>query len=170
MRREFRDRGLPEDLAYLPHVESSFNTHAYSKYGAAGMWQFMRATGRRFLKVNYVVDERLDPLTATRAAAQLLKDNHKLLGTWPLAITAYNHGEVGMQRAVRKMGTKDIVAIIERYKGRSFGFASRNFYPQFLAARRVARSWRAHFGMFRCRLPKWARQERATRRAARNCG
>ena len=141
--------GVPGDLAYLPHVESSFNTHAYSKYGAAGMWQFMPATGRRYLEVGYVLDERLDPILGTWAAGRLLKDNYALLGTWPLAITAYNHGEAGMRRAVRKLGTTDIVQILEKYDGRAFGFASRNFYAQFLAARKIARSYEQHFGPLR---------------------
>ena len=108
MRAVFRHLGLPEDLAYLPHVESSFNVEAYSKYGAAGLWQFMRSTGRRYLTINYVVDERLDPAIATRAAARLLRDNYTALKSWPLAITAYNHGAAGMRRAKRKLGTDDI--------------------------------------------------------------
>ena len=146
MRAIFRDLGLPEDLAYLPHVESSFNLRAYSKYGAAGVWQFMRSTGRRYLTINYIIDERLDPIRATRAAAQLLRDNYKSLGSWPLAITAYNHGEAGMRRAKRTLGTDDIAVIAEKYRGRTFGFASRNFYAQFLAARKIARSYTSFFG------------------------
>jgi len=146
MRAHFREQRLPEDLAYLPHVESSFNVHAYSKYGAAGAWQFMRGTGRRFMKVDYVVDERLDPITATHAAARLLRENYGLLGNWPLALTAYNHGAAGMNRAVKKLGTSRIDVIIERYQSPSFGFASRNFYAQFLAARRIVRSYESYFG------------------------
>jgi membrane-bound lytic murein transglycosylase D len=146
MRAIFRDMGLPEDLAYLPHVESSFNVRAYSKYGAAGVWQFMRGTGRRFMKVDYVVDERLDPITATRAAGRLLRENYDLLRTWPLALTAYNHGAAGMNRAVQRLGTRDIAEIVARYDGRTFGFASRNFYAQFLAARRVMRTHESYFG------------------------
>ena len=146
MRAHFRDQGLPEDLAFLPHVESSFNVHAYSKYGAAGAWQFMRGTGKRFMKVDYVVDERLDPITSTRAAARLLRENYGVLGSWPLALTAYNHGAAGMNRAVRKLGTSRIDVIVERYDSPSFGFASRNFYAQFLAARRIVRSYESYFG------------------------
>ena len=91
--------GLPAEIAALPHVESSFDPAAYSKVGAAGLWQFMRSTGRRFMRVDNSVDERLDPFRATEAAAQLLSYNYRLLGTWPLAITAYNHGAEGMLRA-----------------------------------------------------------------------
>jgi membrane-bound lytic murein transglycosylase D len=146
MRAHFRDRGMPEDLAYLPHVESSFNVHAYSKYGAAGIWQFMRSTGKRFMQVDYVVDERLDPVTATNAAARLLRENYGALGSWPLALTAYNHGAAGMNRAVKKLGTSRIDVIVARYDSPSFGFASRNFYAQFLAARRILRAYESYFG------------------------
>ena len=146
MRAIFRDLGLPVDLAYLPHVESSFNLRAYSKYGAAGVWQFMRSTGRRYMTISYTIDERLDPIRATRAAAELLRDNYKSLGSWPLAITAYNHGDGGMRRAKRRLGTDDIAVIIARYHSRTFGFASRHFYPQFLAARKIVRSYPSYFG------------------------
>jgi membrane-bound lytic murein transglycosylase D len=145
MKDVFRGQGLPEDLAYLPHVESSFNVHAYSKYGAAGPWQFMRSTGRRFLRIDYVVDERLDPMKSTRAAARLLRENYAVLGNWPLALTAYNHGTGGMARAKRQLGTDRIDVIIEGYRSRSFGFASRNFYAQFLAARAILNRWPSHF-------------------------
>ena len=88
----FAERGLPPELAALPHVESSFDPTAYSKVGAAGLWQFMPATGRRYLRIDDAVDERLDPFRATEAAAQLLDFNYRFLGSWPLALTAYNHG------------------------------------------------------------------------------
>ncbi len=154
MRAIFRDLGLPEDLAYLPHVESSFNVRAYSKYGAAGVWQFMRSTGRRYMTIDYIIDERLDPIRATRAAAELLRDNYESLGSWPLAITAYNHGDAGMRRAKRRLGTDDIVEIIEKYRSRTFGFASRNFYAQFLAARKIMQSYPSYFGPLQRATPE----------------
>ncbi|HEX4619451.1 MAG TPA: transglycosylase SLT domain-containing protein [Steroidobacteraceae bacterium] len=128
------NRGLPAELAVLPHVESSFNPAAYSKVGAAGLWQFMRSTGRRYMRIDRSVDDRLDPFRSTEAAAQLLDYNYRVLGTWPLAITAYNHGTAGMLRAKETLGTDDIVTIVRRYTSRTFGFASRNFYVSFLAA------------------------------------
>ena len=146
MRAVLLEEGMPEGLIALPYVESSFNLSAYSKYGAAGPWQFMRSTGRRFLKIDYVVDERLDPLVATRAAARLLRKNYESLASWPLAITAYNHGRAGMARAVRRLGTRDIERIIEEYRSRSFGFASRNFYVQFLAASEILQIHESYFG------------------------
>jgi membrane-bound lytic murein transglycosylase D len=134
------NRGLPAELAALPHVESSFDPYAYSKVGAAGLWQFMRSTGRRFMRIDSAVDERLDPDRASEAAAQLLSYNYRLLGSWPLAITAYNHGAEGMRRAREQLGTDDIVKIVRDYHSPSFGFASRNFYVSFLAALSVSQN------------------------------
>jgi membrane-bound lytic murein transglycosylase D len=142
----FEQMGLPRELAALPHVESSFNTYAYSKVGAAGMWQFMRATGRRFLRIDATVDERLDPYRSTQAAARFLEQNYIVLGSWPLALTAYNHGTAGMRRAKEQMGTDDIGVIARKYQSRSFGFASRNFYVAFLAALEIDQNPEAFFG------------------------
>jgi membrane-bound lytic murein transglycosylase D len=146
VKETLRRQGLPAELAALPHVESSFNPRAYSKVGAAGMWQFMPSTGRRWLRVDNVVDERLDPYKSTVAAAQYLQLNYSILGTWPLALTAYNHGAGGMRRAKEMMGTDDIVAIVRNYQSRTFGFASRNFYVSFLAAVEIDRNYRKYFG------------------------
>lgn len=144
--RTFAQLGLPPELAALPHVESSFNPAAYSKVGAAGLWQFMRSTGRLYMRVDDVVDERMDPFRATEAAARLLADNHAALGSWPLAITAYNHGRAGMRRAREAMGTDDFAVIARQYQSRSFGFASRNFYPSFLAALTIDQNPLRYFG------------------------
>src|SRR6202034_2586340 len=138
--------GLPAELAASPHVESSFDPYAYSKVGAAGLWQFMRSTGRRFLRIDAAVDERLDPYRETEAAAQLLSYNYRLLGSWPLAITAYNHGAEGVRRARDLLGTDDIVRIVREYHSPSFGFASRNFYVSFLAALSIAQNPQKYFG------------------------
>jgi membrane-bound lytic murein transglycosylase D len=142
-----RDRGLPIELAALPHVESSFHPGAYSHANAAGMWQFMRTTGQRFMRIDNIVDERMDPYIATHAAMSLLEYNYRLLGTWPLALTAYNHGAGGMSRAVREVGSNRIEDIIGNYRGRAFGFAGRNFYPQLLAVLDVERQANAVFGV-----------------------
>jgi membrane-bound lytic murein transglycosylase D len=143
--RTLAAQGLPPELAVLPHVESSFDPEAYSKAGAAGLWQFMRSTGRRFMRVDTVVDERMDPFRATEAAAQLLSYNYRVLGSWPLAITAYNHGAEGMRRARDRTGTDDIVRILREYNSPLFGFASRNFYVSFLAALTVERDRERYF-------------------------
>ena len=141
----FQKYGLPEELTILPHVESSFNYYAYSRAGAAGIWQFTRGTGRQFMKIDYTVDERLDPMLSTFAAARLLKKNYEELGSWPLAITAYNHGLNGMKRAVSRHGKK-LEDILAHYRSRVFGFASKNFYAEFLAALEVTRRHKYYFG------------------------
>lgn len=144
MKKIFNSHGLPVDLVYLPHVESSFNPKAYSKFGAAGIWQFTRSTGRRFLTIDYTVDERRDPIRSTQAAALLLKSHHEKLQSWPMAITAYNHGITGMLRAKRLKGNYE--RAFQEYKGRRFKFASRNFYAEFLAATDVAKQHQIYFG------------------------
>ncbi len=144
--RTLTQHGVPAEIAALPHVESSFNLAAYSKDGAAGLWQFMPSTARRFMRVDGVVDERLDPYSATEAAANLMLYNYRLLGTWPLAVTAYNHGPGGLRRAQDELGTSDIAVIVKHYQGRTFGFASRNFYVAFLAALEVDRHADKYFG------------------------
>jgi len=149
MRSIFAERGLPVELASLPHVESSFNPAARSHVGASGLWQFTRSTGRIYMRVDHVVDERNDPWLATVAAARLLSSNYQRTQAWPLALTGYNHGVGGMERAVRQLGTRDMATIIDRYHSRSFGFASKNFYCEFLAALEVEENAGRYFG----RLP-----------------
>ncbi len=137
---------LPEELAYLAHVESSYNYKAYSSVGAAGIWQFMRQSAKLFdLTINDYIDERLDPIAATDAAARHFKENKLILKTWPMAITAYNHGPSGIRRASKKLRTKDWTKIVTRYNSRSFRFASKNFYGSFLAAVEVADSYYEYF-------------------------
>jgi membrane-bound lytic murein transglycosylase D len=147
------ERSLPRELAALPHVESSFDPTAYSKVGAAGLWQFMRSTGIRYMRIDQVVDERRDPFFATHAAARLLEDNHSVLQSWPLALTAYNHGVAGMRRAVNQQKTTDIEVIVRKYQSRSFGFASRNFYTAFLAALEIDSHPEKYFGDLRLDPP-----------------
>jgi membrane-bound lytic murein transglycosylase D len=147
------EHGVPSALVALPHVESSYNPRAYSRVGAAGIWQFTRSTGRRYMRIDTTVDERMDPWKATVAAARLLRDNHRRVGSWPLAITGYNHGVAGMARAVRVLGTDDMGVISRRYKSSSFGFASRNFYSEFLAAWNIHREPERHFGPIQPEAP-----------------
>ncbi|MGR9073459.1 MAG: transglycosylase SLT domain-containing protein [Gammaproteobacteria bacterium] len=144
MRRVFRSAGLPEELALLPHVESSFVNHAYSSAGAVGVWQFTRATGSEFLRINGAVDERRDPVLASLGAARYLKKAYGRLGDWGLAVTSYNHGIYGMLGARQEFGA-DIEKIVRYYKGPRFGFASRNFYAEFLAVRSIVGDLGRHF-------------------------
>jgi len=138
--------GLPRELTRLIFVESMFNTKARSFANAGGIWQFMPGTGRLYLRINELMDERYDPLTATHAAAMLLRHNYNALGTWPLAINAYNTGRGRMQQAVKRLGTRDIGYIIKKFQHRSYGFASRNFFLEFLAALYVAEHFDEFFG------------------------
>jgi membrane-bound lytic murein transglycosylase D len=144
--RVLSERGVPAEIGALPHVESSFNPAAYSRVGAAGLWQFMPGTARRYMRVDNLVDQRLDPYSATEAAANLMLYNYRLLGSWPLAVTAYNHGPGGLRRAQDDLGTSNIAVIVKRYQGATFGFASRNFYVAFLAALEVDRNAEKYFG------------------------
>ena len=134
---EFNALGVPIELAALPHVESSYNPAARSHIGASGIWQFTRSTGRRFMQVDHVLDERNDPWVASTSAGKLLAYNYSIAGNWPMAITAYNHGLGGVRRAMREYGDTAYVDIFRKYDGRTFGFASRNFYVAFLAAKHV---------------------------------
>lgn len=135
MEEIFKAKGLPAELTRLPLVESSFNVYATSKVGASGIWQFMPGIGKRFMKVDSIIDERRSPLKATEIAAKLLKENYTILWReWPLAMTAYNHGPGGVRKASIATGTRDLGTIANKYRSKSFSFASSNFYSCFLAA------------------------------------
>jgi membrane-bound lytic murein transglycosylase D len=144
IREVFREQKLPEELAYLPHIESSYNPLARSKVGAAGMWQFMRSTARLYMKVNRIIDERYDPVISTRAAARLLSYNYTQTGDWGLAITAYNFGLAGMKKAINRYG-QDYLKVRDSFAHRKFKFASRNFFPEFLAVIEIMDNYRDHF-------------------------
>jgi len=145
MKAIFKEEGLPEDLVYLAHVESGFHPSAKSPAGAVGVWQFMRSTGKHYLKIGSTIDERMDPILSTKGAAGLLKLNYHETGSWALAITAYNHGLNGIQRAVKFVGNRDLVKIIQNYHSPMFGYASKNFYAEFLAASRIAQNPNRYF-------------------------
>ena len=134
MEKTFKNEGVPPVITRLAFVESMFNLKARSRVGASGIWQFMPQTAKKYMRINRLVDERNSPFKATRGAAKLLARNYQILGSWPLAITAYNHGQGGMKRAVRQVGSKDLGKIIDRYLSASFRYASRNFYSEFRAA------------------------------------
>lgn len=141
------EEGVPEEIAYLPLVESSFNNSSLSKTRAAGIYQFMTGTGRIYgLTINDSIDQRLDPFAASRAAARYLKRSYNMFGNWPLAIMSYNHGQQGISRAVHEVGSDDFMTILNNYRGRVFGFASRNFYAEFLAACKVMNDAEKFFG------------------------
>ncbi len=145
--------GLPDEFAAIPHIESSYNPSVRSQVGATGLWQITQPSGREFIRIDHLVDERLDPLRSTMAAAAILKRNYSVLGSWPLAITAYNSGLSRVRKAVKKTGTSDIGIIVRDYRGPRFRFASRNFYPAFLAAVAISKDTATHFGPLKRDLP-----------------
>ena len=138
--------GLPAELSALPHVESSFRSGGLFegwRRRAVAIHAFDRAA---FHAYRFHGGRTHGPYRSTVAAAQLLQFNYDLLGTWPLALTAYNHGASGMRRAKEKQGTDDIVTIIRTHQSRTFGFASRNYYVAFLAALEIDRNPEQYFG------------------------
>ena len=143
-RKIFHDAGLPEDLACLPHVESSFQPAAKSSAGAVGMWQFTKGAAKTFMPAGNRVDQRLDPYASATGAARYLSYAYGKLGDWPTAITSYNHGIGGMKRAQNQVG-HNFALIVDTYDGPAFGFASRNYYAQFLAAREIANNPKQYF-------------------------
>ncbi len=155
------EHALPADIRYLPFVESAYNPAAYSKAGAAGMWQIMPKTARVLgLKLNAAVDERLDPHSATRAAARYLQRARNTLTAVasdlepsiseaqvnPFIITSYNYGVSGMTRAIRQ-SRPDFITVLQEHKSPSFRVAVKNFYASFLAARHVAVNAERYFGV-----------------------
>jgi membrane-bound lytic murein transglycosylase D len=137
---EFREQGLPLDLAYIPLVESAFKNTAKSRVKALGMWQFMSYTGREHgLTQNWYVDERSDPEKATRAAAQYLKTLGKMFdGDWHLAMASYNGGPARVQRAMKRSGKTDFweLTATSRYLPRE----TREYVPMILAAIVIAKN------------------------------
>jgi membrane-bound lytic murein transglycosylase D len=165
MQQIFRERNLPVELTYLPLVESSFDLTARSFVGALGIWQFMPVTGRQFMRVNKLVDERRDPIESTRAAASLLAQNYQALGNWPLALTAYNYGAAGLARAVAQIGSDNLVDLIRDYQHPYWGFAPKNFYAEFLAAVDIGQNIEQYFPGLDLHSP-WMIQEVEVKKAS----
>ncbi len=135
IRAKLLDAGLPQDLAYLPLIESAFSTTAYSRARALGMWQFISGTGRHYgLDVGSLVDERRDPELATDAAVAYLTDLYGEFGDWNLALAAYNSGAGNVRRAIRRSGSRDFWTL-QRYLPRE----TRNYVPAFMASVIVAK-------------------------------
>jgi membrane-bound lytic murein transglycosylase D len=145
IRRIFREAKLPDELVYLPHVESSFNPQAVSRAGAAGLWQFTRETFGHYDKTGGGADARFDPVRSTEVAALHLARARSVLGSWPLAVASYNYGVAGMARARAAVGVDALDDIVRGYDSASFGFASQNFYAEVLAAAHVASNARHYF-------------------------
>lgn len=130
VRKAIQDKEMPEMLEYLPVVESNYKTHAKSRSGAIGMWQFMENSVYPFLTLNDFVDERYDPWKSTDGALRKLNDNYKYFNDWYLAIGAYNCGAGAMNRAIKKADSKDFWYLAEN------GFISKQtaeYVPKLIA-------------------------------------
>ncbi len=138
--KHLKAQGLPEDLKYLPVVESALEPRAVSSAGAVGLWQFMAETGRYYgLEVNPQVDERCDPEKATKAAVAYLQNLHQRFGNWELAIAAYNSGGGRVSRAIKRARSKDYYRI-KRYLPRE----TANYVPAFIAATYLMKYYEEH--------------------------
>jgi hypothetical protein len=135
-------KGVPQELAYLPLIESGYRVHAVSRAGAVGPWQLIPGTGRRYgLRIDRYVDERRDPVKSTQAAAQYLKDLHDMFGDWHLSLAAYNTGEMNIVRILERRRAESFWEMSER--GYLYQETS-DFVPEFLAALQIAGSPEAY--------------------------
>lgn len=143
----FTESGLPRELTRMAFVESSFNIMARSRVGASGLWQIMPVTYKQYHKKNQAVDLRNHPLEATKMAAKILRSNYRMLKSWPLATTGYNHGPTGVLRVAKRYKSRDIGELVKNVQSRrNWGFASRNFYASFLAILEVERNAPKYLG------------------------
>ena len=126
---------IPRELLALPFLESSFNINAISKVGASGIWQFMPNIAAVIMDMDKNIDPRLNPFLSSIGAIHLLNQNFKILKSWDLAITAYNSGTKHLVRARNKMKNEklNLELFIKNYDHPHIGFASTNFYAEFLA-------------------------------------
>jgi len=140
LKKQIKNFNLPKELLAIPFLESSFNPIAKSKVSAAGVWQFMPHISNLFMpKIKENIDYRLNPVISSLAAMHLLKENKLILRKWDLAVTAYNSGPKHLKRAIKILSKKrkksriGLDYILKNYKHPHIGFASKNFYSEFLA-------------------------------------
>ena len=149
IRSVFREKGLPEELAYIAFIESGYDPMARSRTGATGMWQFISSTGKYYgMQQDWWMDERRDPYQATRAAADYLARLYKLFDDWSLAITAYNAGEGKITRGLAATGTRNFFALRRRnesiYSQRDrLSEENQQYYPKFVAVCKIMRNLKA---------------------------
>jgi membrane-bound lytic murein transglycosylase D len=138
MKGILKEQNVPEDIVFLPLIESGFNANAYSPARAVGYWQFIASTAKRYgLEINWWRDERKDPVKSTVAAANYLKDLYQMFGSWNLAMAAYNAGEGKILKALNKSNTDNYWALLE---GRHIRNETKNYVPKFIAASLIANS------------------------------
>lgn len=138
MKKILRENDVPEEIVFLPLIESGFNPNAYSHARAAGYWQFISSTAKRYgLKIDWWKDERRDPVKSTVAAANYLRDLYGMFGSWNLAMAAYNAGEGKIMRAISKTRSDDYWSIV---KTEHIKNETKNYVPKFIAASLIANS------------------------------
>lgn len=138
VRQVFTEEGVPQDLAFLALIESGFRNEAKSRAKAVGMWQFIRSTGRIYgLTGNAWIEERRDPVKATRAAARYLKRLYEISGDWYLAASGYNAGPMTLERAFQNIGTRNFW---DMARSRWLRTETKNYVPQLCAAILVGRN------------------------------
>ena|GEM_PF-288373 len=136
MKEVLRGKNLPEELVFLPIVESGFNPNAYSSARAVGPWQFIASTGKRYgLVIDWWRDERKDPVKSTVAAAEYLRDLYKMFGSWNLALAAYNAGEGKISKALRKSDSVDYWSLLNTKQIRN---ETKEYVPRYIAATMIA--------------------------------
>lgn len=134
----FAEYGLPRDLVYVSLIESGFNPYAYSRARAAGPWQFIASTGKRYgLRYDYWVDERRDVVLATHAAAKYLTDLYQRFGDWYLALASYNAGEGNIAVALKRTGAETFWELREAH---AIPQETRDYVPKFIAATLIAKN------------------------------
>lgn len=136
MKTILKEKNMPEDIAFLPFIESGFNPNAYSVARAVGPWQFIASTGKRYgLKIDWWRDERRDPVKSTHAAANYLKDLYEMFGSWNLAMAAYNAGEGKIFKALNRSKSGDYWDLLStRYIKKE----TKEYVPRFIAAKLIA--------------------------------
>ncbi|HEX8949957.1 MAG TPA: transglycosylase SLT domain-containing protein, partial [Dissulfurispiraceae bacterium] len=136
MKDILREKQLPEELVFLPIIESGFNLNAYSRAKAVGPWQFIASTGKRYgLVIDWWRDERRDPVKSTQAAAEYLKDLYKMFGSWNLALAAYNAGEGKISKALKRSGADSYWDLLNTKQIKS---ETKEYVPQYIAATMIA--------------------------------
>jgi membrane-bound lytic murein transglycosylase D len=138
MKEILKEKDVPEEIVFLPLIESGFNPYAYSPARAVGYWQFIASTAKKYgLKINWWRDERRDPVKSTEAAADYLKELYGMFGSWNLAMAAYNAGEGNILKALNKTKTDDYWSLMDtKYLKRE----TKDYVPKFIAASLIANS------------------------------